>query len=307
MRPLYLEGSADLWIRLDGPALAAMGPGRPLRWCPVSRISRLAVIGSVRWDAEALKVCLASHRPVAFLDRKCRFFRIRYQAPRPLYGVARHIGELFRVPRFARRYRAWWHSGVAASSGKCLREVEIQPRFRDAERRWQQLCRDQSRRWGLPVARYYQLLLGLCAAQTASELVQLGVPRNLGCWMRTEWTWFVDFLQLERWHLALLLNDLLASGRDVIERRDLIGAFESTAAERSRRLDVWRRGTFLAMAGVAPPWGTEPRPEAVFHTKDQRVREALFWYFRGTESRMRTWTAYRRESGAGHMWTTRMS
>jgi hypothetical protein len=244
---------------------------------------------------------------VVFLDRKGRFFRVRYRAARPVHGVARHVGELLTVFRFERRYRTWWRSGVAAAGEICFRKLGIEPRAGDEVRRWQQLCHDQSQRWGLPVARWYRFLLGLCAGQVAAELTELGVPRDLNWWTPAEWGWFGDFLRLERWHLATLLNDLLASTPDVIERKDLIIAFESTAADRLRRLDVWRRGTFLAMAGVAPTWGAEPQPQAVFATKDHGVREALFWYFRGTVSRPEPWTARRRRRSAGRVWAAQTS
>jgi hypothetical protein len=69
-KPLHLDGRVHpIDVGAAGPALAVARGDRHMRF-PLARLSRILVRGRVRWDGEALALCLRQRLPVVFLDSR---------------------------------------------------------------------------------------------------------------------------------------------------------------------------------------------------------------------------------------------
>ncbi|MEW5977185.1 MAG: CRISPR-associated endonuclease Cas1 [Acidobacteriota bacterium] len=251
MKALYLEGGDGLEVRLDGPALRVRRPARADGHYPLARVARVIAVGAVRWQPEALVACLREHKPVAVLDRRGRFVRVLFRTPGSL-GLARHLGELLAVPRFRMRYTRWRRETERCEMQAAVRHLGICCVERRQENVWQQICREQCRRWGIRPGGSYRYLLGLAAAQIAAALASIGMPRHPETWQRQEYRLFSHLLRLERWWQARLLEDVLARRAGVPSRRELTAAFEGGSDQRERRLTEWRRQALLAVMGLSP-------------------------------------------------------
>jgi hypothetical protein len=94
---------------------------------------------------------------------------------------------------------------------------------------------------------YYRYLVGLTGAQIASALSLIGLPNDPQAWKRQEYKLFCDLIRLERWRLAVLLEDEFARRGGRLERAELTADFEGAADERERRIAAWRQRALLEM------------------------------------------------------------
>lgn len=267
MKPLYLDGRDVIDIRLDGPALRVRRPGRADGQYPLPRVARIIAVGRVRWQPDALAVCLREHKPVAVLDRIGRFVRVLFRAPAVQFGLARHFGELLSVPRFHERYQRWQCDAERAEMMMALRGLNIHGADLQPSAAWQLVCREQHRRWGVRVGRCYRYLLGLAAAHVSSDLLLAGLRRD-SCWSRQEYGLFSDLVLLERWRLVMLVEQLLRRHGARPERWELTEAFERMSDERERRIAGWRQSALIGMRGIDPIEG--PRNQC--HRPDRHGR-----------------------------------
>lgn len=300
MKPLYLDGHGGLEVSLDGPALRVRRPARADGRYPLARISRVVVVGRVRWHPEALSACLGEGKPVAVLDQRGRFVRVWLPTGQRPFGLARHLGELLAVPHFRRGYLQWYQQVERAEMGAALPRLGVSRLVLEPHRVWQKICREQHRRWRVRVGGPYRYLLGLAAAQLASLFSSIGMPRDPGLWTREEYRLFQDLLKLERWHLALLLHGVLSGGARDLRRRELTAAFEGAGLQREVRVDGWRRGALLAMAGVpvgnlrggveegkGPPGPLRSRRSLLWFCRDIPRRKGGRFVSRGTRRSVR--------------------
>ncbi|HWP84882.1 MAG TPA: CRISPR-associated endonuclease Cas1 [Terriglobia bacterium] len=251
MKTLYLDGCAELEVRLDGPALRVRRPQHADGQYPLPRISRVVSIGRVHWTLQALEACLREHKPVAVLDSRGRFVRLLFRSPQHSYGLARHLGELLAVPRFRARYEHWYRTAERTAMTATLRRLDIRCVGLHPDRAWQLACLRQFQLWGFRTGSCHRYLLGLAAAQIASALAILGLPKDPEFWMREEYRLFTDLLALERWQQLALLERALATLPQQPSRRELTTAFEAASADRERRIAAWRKRMLLAMMGLA--------------------------------------------------------
>jgi len=71
-KPLHLDGREQpIEVRAAGPTLAVAVGARRMQF-PLARLSRILVRGRVRWDSDALSLCLGQQIPVVFLDSRAR-------------------------------------------------------------------------------------------------------------------------------------------------------------------------------------------------------------------------------------------
>ena len=87
---LYVDGRRGVDIRLDGPALRVLRPARADGQFPLQRISRIVVLGCVRWQPEAVNACLREHKPVVELDAYGRFVRILFSPSSAIWPGKAH-------------------------------------------------------------------------------------------------------------------------------------------------------------------------------------------------------------------------
>lgn len=249
MKTLYVDGRRGVDIRLDGPALRVLRPARADGQFPLQRISRIVVLGCVRWQPEAMNACLREHKPVVELDAYGRFVRILFSPPPLQYGLARHIGELLEVRRFCERYERWLRSAEETEMSDALERLGFSCR-RQPEVAWQMVCAGQHRRWKMRVGAGYRLLTGLSMAQISSAFSMIGLPRNPYYWGKQEYRIVMDMVRLERWQQAVMLEKVLEGG-GWPGSRELIAAFEAESEERGRRIEAWRRCALFAMMGIS--------------------------------------------------------
>ncbi|HLV02563.1 MAG TPA: CRISPR-associated endonuclease Cas1 [Acidobacteriota bacterium] len=268
MKTLYLDGRGSLEVGLDGPALRVRRPLRADGRYPLPRVGRVVVIGRVKWKPNALEACLRFGRPVMILDNQGRFVRIKFEKANQQYGLARHMGELLGVPRFQQRYRAWYLEVERAEMQRAKTLMMLNCLTSSPCKVWAKICHGQSRRWGMRTGPYYRYLLGIASAQVASFFVSVGMPRNPDVWGKEEFRIFSHFLRLERWRLAVLLEELMRAKRTPPTRHELTAAFEALAEERNRRLGDWCRMILLAMAGLQ-------KRGAPSHLKEARLEKSL--------------------------------
>ncbi len=249
MKALYIMGSQDMKVILNGPALCVRQPGRADGRYPLARVSRIVTRADVVWDPHALNVCLHAGKPIAVLDRQGRFVRIRFSVPSLAVGLARHVGELLDIERYRRRYLRWLHmedryqmAAVACRLGIVLH------RFR-REQLWQSILSAQTRRHTRRLGRSYRYLEGLATAHVASLLVSMGLPSSSDMWGKQEFRFLMDLVRLETWHHIGMVDRAIDSRGD-IDHRWLAQAFERRAQEREARIAIWRQQALLAMMGI---------------------------------------------------------
>lgn len=106
-RPLYLNSSEPVRVRVQPPALCIGSEHRAERLYPLRRIDRILVSGPVEWETRALLACAARDIPIVFSDDKGHTL-CRMVGP----GVARGslpelLERLFHRPDWDARYRQW--------------------------------------------------------------------------------------------------------------------------------------------------------------------------------------------------------
>ncbi|RMD68095.1 MAG: DNA repair protein, partial [Gammaproteobacteria bacterium] len=113
MRPLYLDGlgAKGMEVVLDGPALRVHQPGRADGLYPLRLLSRIVVLGEVRWETEALLQTAEAGIPVVFLGRKghvrgiCLGERVRQTT------LGERLEAFLDRPDWQARYRDWYAAG----------------------------------------------------------------------------------------------------------------------------------------------------------------------------------------------------
>lgn len=249
MKTLYMDARRGLDVALDGPSLRVRRPGRADGHYPLPRVARVVTVGAVRWHPGALTACLREHKPIAVLDAQGRFVRVLFHTPAAQYGMARHLGELLRVPRFRERYERWYGTAERSEMLAAMQQLDLCCQDLQPNNVWQRICFRQHRWWRIRVGGCYRYLLGLAAAQIASAYSRIGLPRA-PMWERQEYRLFRDTIRLERWRLAVILEQVLARCAGQPERRELTAAFEGASDERERRIAAWRQRILLEMMGV---------------------------------------------------------
>ena len=250
MKALYLDGRRGLEVMLDGPALRVRSADHADARYPLARVARIVTCGAVRWNPHALITCLRFGKPIAILDNLGRFLRLCFSVPQPELGLARHIGELLGVERYRCRYETWFHATEKREMLAVARQFGIGPLPLRKERLWHVIRSSQARWQPKLLSKAYRYLNGLATAHVASLLVRIGLPNDPTLWDKEEWRFLNDIVSLGTWRHATLLDQLLAQGNDLADRRILTCAFEAISEEREGRITAWRRESLLAMMGL---------------------------------------------------------
>jgi hypothetical protein len=109
-KPLHLDGrAAPIEVSTVGTALAVTRGARRMQF-PLARLSRVLVCGRVRWEGEALALCLRHRVPVVFLDPRAQ----PIGAAMPLQAQPGALDELLTAfvdrPHWRARYENWLRS-----------------------------------------------------------------------------------------------------------------------------------------------------------------------------------------------------
>lgn len=249
MKVLYLEGRQGVKVLLDGPALRAQSAGRADGRYPLSRLSRIVALGDVVWNPRALLACLHYQVPIAVLDSRGRFVRLRCCVGNGERGLARHLGGLLEIARYQTRYQRWLRraehlerEAVAVRYGiNDWQHEGLWTRVNEA-----QFAQGLRRRPG----QYYAYLRGLATAHIASMLSRIGIPADIEMWSKQEYRLLNDLVRLEQWRHVDIVGHCITHGDGRADRRILTKAFESQAAEREQRFAAWRQGLICELLGL---------------------------------------------------------
>ena len=266
MKALYLDGRSGADVFLDGPALRVRTPGRADGRYPLARLSRIVMCGAVCLRPQALLACLHCAVPIAVLDNQGRFVRLSFFSA-SAHGLARHLGELLRVPRYRHRYEAWRQVVEDSEMRRVALQMGLSGHSLQPRALWQKLCRAQTALAGTRIGHVYRTLRGLAMAHVATCFAQLGMPRDPEAWSPEEWRILKDFVSLLEWRHPALVGKLIARG-EAIDRRTVAHLFEAGSLEREQHIDAWRQALLLAMLGITVaadpgPWSGIPTARGV--------------------------------------------
>lgn len=251
MKTLYLDGRQGVEVFLDGPALRVRSSGRADGRYPLSRISRVVTLGEVNWRPHALLACLHARVPIAVLDNRGRFIRLRFPVAVGERGLARHIGELIGIDRYRYRYLRWLRMAEMREIETVVHRYGINARGRDPGRLWQRVI--AARTSALPRCRpgkYYAYLRGLAMAHFVSSFSRVGLPANMEMWSKYEYGFLNDLIRMEQWNHVDIVDRILAVENMRTIRRSLTEAFEAQTVEREKRLAAWRQGLLFDLMGI---------------------------------------------------------
>lgn len=106
-RPLYLNSSEPLRVRLQPPALCIGADDRAERLYPLRLIDRILVSGPVEWETGALLACAARDIAIVFNDNDGHAL-CRLVGPGAARGsLPELLARLFDRPDWEARYRQW--------------------------------------------------------------------------------------------------------------------------------------------------------------------------------------------------------
>lgn len=109
-KPLHLDGrAAPIEVSTAGPALAVARGARRMQF-PLVRLSRILVCGRVRWEGEALVLCLRHRVPVVFLDARAQPIGAALALQAQPGALDELLAEFVDRPHWRARYDNWLRS-----------------------------------------------------------------------------------------------------------------------------------------------------------------------------------------------------
>lgn len=237
MRPLYLAGTDQLQVSLDGPALLVRGPGRADGRYPLSRLSRVVVQGDVEWTTPALLACLRGGIPVAFMDRKGRPLGLCFGAQR-VKGLGSVVRRFLDLPDWRLRYRGWleameWRAALDLAGARGWQLKGMRPSIA-----WRFLVLRLQRDFpGRELQIWYRYLERLSESYAAEALARAGFGLELLCWKYRDFNLATSIARVLNWEAHGTIYDLFANTKDgsVPDRRTAAAAFQAGSEMRERR------------------------------------------------------------------------
>lgn len=109
-KPLHLDGRLyPIEVTAAGPALAVARGARRTQF-PLARLSRILVCGRVRWEGEALALCLRHRIPVVFLDARAQPIGAALALQAQPGALDELLAEFVDRPHWRARFDNWLRS-----------------------------------------------------------------------------------------------------------------------------------------------------------------------------------------------------
>jgi hypothetical protein len=109
-KPLHLDGRVHpIDVGVSGPALAVARGARRMQF-PLARLSRILVCGRVRWEAEALALCLRHRVAVVFADGRAQPIGAALALQARPGALDELLAEFVDRSRWRERYDNWMRS-----------------------------------------------------------------------------------------------------------------------------------------------------------------------------------------------------
>lgn len=106
-KPLHLDGRiAPIQVSTAGPALAVVRGAHHLQF-PLARLSRILVRGRVRWESDALTLCLRHCVPIVFLDGRAQPIGAALALQAQPGALDDLLAEFVDQPGWRERYDNW--------------------------------------------------------------------------------------------------------------------------------------------------------------------------------------------------------
>jgi hypothetical protein len=106
-RSLYLAGTADTRVALDGPALAVQQGEQAEQLFPLQRVARVYSGAAVAWDTAALLACAERGIGVVFVDADGDIAARLLGRPGARDELLHRLREFLLLPQAPARYRHW--------------------------------------------------------------------------------------------------------------------------------------------------------------------------------------------------------
>lgn len=237
MRPLYLAGTEQVQVSLDGPALLVRGPARADGRYPLSRLSRVIVQGAVEWTTPALLACLRAGIPVAFMDRSGKPLGLCFGAQR-VTGLGSLVRRFLELPDWRFRYRGWldameWRAALDLARARGWHLKGMRPRIA-----WRSLVLGVQREFpGHDLQVWYRYLERLTEAYAAEALARNGFGLELLCWKYRDFNLVAGLARVLSWEVHGIVYDLFAGrkGEGAPDRRAAATVFQAGSEVRERR------------------------------------------------------------------------
>lgn len=239
LRPLYLQGSHGLAVRLDGPALRVLRPAHADQLFPLTRLSRVVLSGAGEWSTAALLACAEHGISVTFLDRDGGVRAYLFGDCGSRESLFHRLRDLLERPDWRGRYVDWCRGMESHARRALCRRIGLDP-SRAHELALSRNLETIKRRYAsAAVCRWVeQHLYGWLAALVAEELAAVGLDaphlHSFGERLQP----IADFTRLLAWDLQLPVIERLqhgAAAAGAVDERQLVQLFEARVP-RLRRL-----------------------------------------------------------------------
>ena len=223
-RLLFLDGTAETRIRLDGRALAVRSPGRARQWYPLRLLARVISRPNDAGEGAAMIALNEAGIPLFFLDKDGKLVGACLGRFDDRTGLGAHLETLMALPDWPVRYENW----LRAQERRILHHLHVALGWPQADLRpevtRERLDGAMRQRLGSAWSARLHPLMGILRSEVGRELSEMGVDADVIAGLRGQAPLVRDISALVGWTLR---------GRIVAEPRSLpadgpalIGYFE---------------------------------------------------------------------------------
>lgn len=211
--PLYLDGSAGLRVRRDGPSLmvvqCARAPGR----YPLQRLSRVVTDTRVEWTSEALIGCMQYGVPVFFNNAAG-------QTIGACYGARRREATLGNLLKLSKMQIEWnldlqvWFDGIEQREAiACAKRLALHGiESSSVDQIYSKTVNHIYLKWKCAPSKYLAAYTTVLRPWVEQQLLDsIGGDISSIVWPAAGWHLGEKFLYLSRWHAFSLLADSRAA------------------------------------------------------------------------------------------------
>lgn len=223
-RLLFLDGTADTRVRLDGSALAVRSHNVARRWYPLRLLARVISRPQIRWEGPAIIALIEAGIPLLFLDNDGKLAGACLGRFDDSTGLGAHLETLVALPDWLVRYENWLrseerrilhHLHVALGWPR----ADLRPEVARARLDWA-----MQQQYGSSWALLLHPLLGALRGDVIRELSEMGIHADVIAGLRGQAMLAKDISALVGWTLRGRV--VAAPPTPPADSRSLIGYYE---------------------------------------------------------------------------------
>lgn len=236
-RLLFLDGTAETRVRLDGLALAVRSHGVARQWYPLRLLARVISRPNILWEGTAIIALIEAGIPLFFLDKDGKLVGACVGRFDDRTGLGAHLETLIALPDWLGRYENWLRS----QERRILHHLHTALGWPQADLRAEvtraRLDGAMLQRLGSAWAARLHPLMGLLRGEVIRELSEMGVAADLIAGLRGQSPLAKDVSALVGWTLR---GRIIADPQPLpADTRALIGYYEGVL--RAKLLPTVRR------------------------------------------------------------------